>query len=53
MFVLQVGLFFLLGQNAGGQVVQSWPGRYDTDWPIWLVGAILVLGLLGWLLITL
>jgi len=38
LFVIFLGFAFLLGQNSGSQVVQSLPGRNDTDWPIWLVG---------------
>lgn len=38
LFVIMVGLAFLLGQSAGTQVVQSLPGRNDTDWPLWLLG---------------
>jgi len=38
LFVIMIGFAFLLGQNAGTQVVQSLPGRNDTDWPLWLVG---------------
>jgi hypothetical protein len=45
VFVLQVGMFFLLGQAAGGQVVQSWPGRDDTDWPLWMIGGLVLVGL--------
>ncbi|HEX9373654.1 MAG TPA: hypothetical protein VF897_21750 [Roseiflexaceae bacterium] len=42
IFVLQVGFFYLLGQNAGDQVVQSQPGRSDTDWPFWMIGGLLL-----------
>jgi tetratricopeptide (TPR) repeat protein len=42
VFVLQLGFFFLLGQNSGTQVVQAQPGRSDTDWPIWLIGGLLL-----------
>jgi len=38
LFIVTVGFAFLLGQNSGTQVVQSLPGRNDTDWPLWLVG---------------
>jgi tetratricopeptide (TPR) repeat protein len=43
LFVLMLGFAFLIGQSSGSQVVQSSPGRNDTDWPLWLVGgAVLV-----------
>src|SRR5262249_11925300 len=43
IFVLQVGFFFLLGQNAADQVVLAQPSRSDTDWPIWLIGGLLAI----------
>jgi tetratricopeptide (TPR) repeat protein len=43
IFVLQLGFVFLLGQNAGDQVVQAQPGRSDTNWPIWLIGGLLLI----------
>jgi tetratricopeptide (TPR) repeat protein len=49
-FTSILGFFFLLGQNSGDQVVQAQPGRSDTNWPIWLIGG-LVLVVLGYLLI--
>ncbi|MEP7188365.1 MAG: hypothetical protein ABI901_04135, partial [Roseiflexaceae bacterium] len=49
-FTSILGFFFLLGQNSGAQVVQAQPGRSDTNWPIWLIGG-LVLVVLAYLLI--
>src|SRR6185295_11765790 len=49
-FTLLLGFFFLLGQNSGTQVVQAQPGRSDTNWPIWLIGGLLLV-LLGYVLI--
>jgi tetratricopeptide (TPR) repeat protein len=44
LFIVVLGFAFLLGQGSGNQIVQSLPGRNDTDWPLWLVGgAVLVL----------
>ncbi len=42
IFTLLLGFFFLLGQNSGDQVVQAQPGRNDTNWPIWLIGGLLL-----------
>jgi len=42
IFTLLLGFFFLLGQNSGDQVVQAQPGRSDTNWPIWLIGGLLL-----------
>jgi tetratricopeptide (TPR) repeat protein len=41
-FTLLLGLAYLLGQAAGAQVVQSRPGRDDANWPIWLIGALVL-----------
>jgi tetratricopeptide (TPR) repeat protein/O-antigen ligase len=53
VFVLQLGFFFLLGQNSGSQQVQSQPGRNDTDWPAWLIGGMLLVVLAYVLFFTL
>jgi tetratricopeptide (TPR) repeat protein len=49
-FTLLLGFFFLLGQNSGTQVVQPQPGGSDTNWPIWLIGGLLLV-VLGYVLI--
>lgn len=41
-FVLLLGLSYLAGQASGVQIAQSRPGRSDTDWPFWLIGALLL-----------
>jgi hypothetical protein len=53
IFTLLLGFFFLLGQNSGDQVVQAQPGRSDTNWPIWLIGGLLLVVLAYVLIYTL
>jgi tetratricopeptide (TPR) repeat protein len=45
IYVLMVGFFFLIGQASGLQAVQPQPGRGGTDWPLWMVGAMLLVAL--------
>ena len=52
IFTSVLGFFFLLGQNSGDQVVQGLPGRSDTNWPLWLIGGLLLV-LLAYVLIYL
>jgi hypothetical protein len=53
IFALFVGMAYLIGQAAGSQVVQSWPGRNDTDWPLWMVGGLVLIALAYLLFYTL
>jgi tetratricopeptide (TPR) repeat protein/O-antigen ligase len=39
-FTLLLGFFYLLGRNSGTQQVQ--PGSSATNWPIWLIGGLLL-----------
>jgi tetratricopeptide (TPR) repeat protein len=51
-FTLLLGFFYMIGQSSGTQVVQAQPGRSDTNWPIWLIGGLLLV-ILGYVLIYL
>ncbi|MEO7913458.1 MAG: hypothetical protein ABIV47_27725 [Roseiflexaceae bacterium] len=42
LFTIMLGFSFLLGQNSVDQVVQAQPGRSDTNWPLWLIGGLLL-----------
>ena len=44
-YVLIVGIAFLIGQANPNQVVQAQPGRGGTEWPYWMLGGVLLVGL--------
>jgi tetratricopeptide (TPR) repeat protein/O-antigen ligase len=41
LYVMMVGFFYTIGQGAG-QVVQAQPGRGGLDWPLWMIGGVLL-----------
>lgn len=44
LYILMVGFAYVTGQG-GGQVVQPNPGRGGVDWPMWLLGSGVLVGL--------
>jgi tetratricopeptide (TPR) repeat protein len=41
-YVLLVGLFYVLGENSGGQAVRPIANRPGPEWPYWMIGGMLV-----------
>lgn len=44
LYIIAVGLFYLVGQGSGAQEVRPQPGRGGLDWPLWMVGGALLVG---------
>jgi len=42
LYVLIVGFFYLIGKGSPGQVEQPQPGRGGLDWPLWMIGGVVL-----------